>query len=190
MEDMKDTMSGWAEDAKKNAGLLMFLGVLTVIAGILALVVPWASGVGVTLMVGFALIIGGVARLIGAFSAGSFGRGTLAFIGGALTLLAGFLLVARPGIGLATLTLMFGCYLLVDGIFGAVLAFQVKPESGWGWMLFSAAMAVLLGFLLLKGWPLSGVWAIGTLVGINLLFAGSSMISIGSGARKLAKKVA
>jgi uncharacterized membrane protein HdeD (DUF308 family) len=190
MEDMKDTMSGWAEDAKKNAGLLVFLGVLTVIAGFLALIWPWISGVAVTVVVGVALVIGGMARLIGAFSAGSFGRGTLAFIGGALTLLAGVLLVARPGLGLATLTLMLGAYLLVDGIFGAVLAFQVKPESGWGWMLFSAAMAVLLGFLLLKEWPLTGVWAIGTLVGVNLLFAGFSMISIGSGARKLAKNVA
>jgi uncharacterized membrane protein HdeD (DUF308 family) len=158
---------------------------LTVVAGFLALVMPWASGVGVTFVVGLAMVIGGVARLVGAFSAGSFGRGTVAFIGGALTVLAGVVLVARPGVGLATLTLMLGAYLLVDGIFGAVLGFQVKPEQGWGWMLVSAAMSVILGFLLIREWPLSGLWAIGTLVGINLLFAGFSMISIGSAARKL-----
>jgi uncharacterized membrane protein HdeD (DUF308 family) len=85
---------------------------------------------------------------------------------------------------------MVGAYLLVDGIFGAVLAFQVKPQKGWGWMLFGAVMSVILSFLLLKEWPLSGIWAIGTLVGINMLFAGFSLISIGSAARKLAKKVA
>ena len=187
MEDVKETLAGWAEDAKKNAGMIIALGVVTVIAGFLALVMPWAGGVGVVFMVGFALIVGGVARLIAAFSAGSFGRGTLAFIGGALTLLAGVLMVARPGVGLATLTLMLGAYLLVDGIFGAVLAFQVKPEKGWGWMLFSAVLAVILGFLLLKEWPLTGLWAIGTLVGINMLFAGFSLISIGSAGRKVAK---
>jgi uncharacterized membrane protein HdeD (DUF308 family) len=135
-------------------------------------------------------VVGGVARLAGAFSAGSFGRGTLAFIGGALTLLAGGIMVARPGIGLATLTLMLGSYLLVDGVFGAVLALQVRPEKGWGWMLFSAATSVLLGFLLLREWPLTGLWAIGTLVGVNLLFTGLSMISVGSAARKLVKPAA
>lgn len=178
-------VSGWLEDAKKNAGWLIVLGVVTVIAGFFALVMPWASGVGVALFVGLALVVGGVARLIGAFSAGSFGRGTLAFIGGALTLLAGVIMVARPGSGLAALTLMLGSYLIVDGIFGAVLAFQVRPEKGWGWMLFSAVMSGILGFLLLREWPLTGLWAIGTLVGVSLLFSGFSMISIGSSARKL-----
>jgi len=189
MQDTRETLTGWAEDAKKNAGMIVILGVLTVITGFLSLVMPWASGVGVTFVVGFAMVIGGVARLVGVFHAGSFGRGTLAFIGGALTLLAGVILVARPGVGLAVLTLMVGAYLLVDGIFGAVLAFHVRPEKGWGWMLFGAAMAFLLGILLLTEWPLSGLWAIGTLVGINMLFAGFAMISIGSAARKTVKKM-
>jgi uncharacterized membrane protein HdeD (DUF308 family) len=186
MNELEGTVTDWIKDAKKNAGMLMVFGVVAVIAGFLALVAPWAGGVGVAMFIGVALVIGGVARLVGAFSAGSFGRGTLAFIGGALALLAGVVMVARPDIGLATLTLMLGAYLLIDGIFGVVLAFQVKPEKGWGWMLFSAAMSLLLGFLLLKEWPLTGLWAIGTLVGINLLFGGFWMISIGSSARKLA----
>jgi uncharacterized membrane protein HdeD (DUF308 family) len=182
----KGLVADWLEDARKNAGWLIALGALTVIAGFFSLVMPWASGVGVAVFVGFALVVGGVARLMAAFSAGSFGRGTLAFIGGALCVLAGVIMVARPGSGLAALTLMLGSYLIVDGIFGAVLAFQVRPEKGWGWMLFSAVMSGVLGFLLLREWPLTGLWAIGTLVGINLLFAGFSMISIGSSARKLA----
>jgi uncharacterized membrane protein HdeD (DUF308 family) len=100
------------------------------------------------------------------------------------------LLVARPGMGLATLTLLLGCYLLVDGIAHALLAFHVRPAKGWGWMLVSALVGVVLGFLLLKEWPLSGLWAIGTLVGINLLFAGFSIISVGSAARSMAKQLA
>ena len=99
-------------------------------------------------------------------------------------------MVGRPGIGLATLTLMLGAYLVVDGVFGAVLAFQVRPQKGWGWMLFSAVMSLLLGFLLLREWPLTGLWAIGTLVGVNLLFAGFTMISVGSAARKVVKSEA
>ena len=189
MENLREAVSGWAQDVKRNAGWLIALGVVTVIAGVLAMGSPLLSGLGVTLLVGIAMVIGGVARTIGAFHAGSFGQGALAFVGGILTFAAGVILAARPGIGLATLTLVLGGYLLVDGISGALLAFHVRPEKGWGWMLFSAAMGVVLGILLLKEWPLSGVWAIGTLVGINLVFAGFTFISVGSTARSLAKKL-
>jgi uncharacterized membrane protein HdeD (DUF308 family) len=79
---------------------------------------------------------------------------------------------------------------MVDGIFGAILAFQIRPEKGWGWMLFSAVLSVLLSFLLLMEWPFSGMWAIGTLVGIILLFVGFSLISIGSTAKKLVQEAA
>ena len=189
MGELRETIGSWAQKAAKNAGWIVALGVVTVIAGFLAMGSPWASGLGVVVFIGVAMAIGGVARTIGAFSAGSFGQGTLAFIGGMLTVWVGLVLTGRPGIGLATLTLLLGGYLLVDGISSAVLAFHVRPESGWGFMLASAVMGVILGFLLLREWPLSGLWAIGTLVGINLLFTGFSLISVGSTARSLAKRL-
>ena len=129
MNEMQPTLTSCAEDARRNAGMIVVLGFVTVIAGALAVAMPWASGVGITMFVGFAMIFGGAARLIAAFGAGSFGSGTLAFLGGGLGALAGVILVARPGTGLAVLTLMLGSYLLVDGILGAVLAFQVRPTS-------------------------------------------------------------
>jgi uncharacterized membrane protein HdeD (DUF308 family) len=190
MGELREAISSWAQQAATNAGWIVALGVLTVIAGFLAVGSPMASGATVVVFIGVAMAIAGAARTIIAFSAGSFGQGTLAFIGGILTFGAGLILTARPGIGLATLTLMLGGYLLVDGISSAVLAFHVRPASGWGFMLFSAVLGVIVGFLLLREWPLSGLWAIGTLVGLNLLFAGFSMISVGSNARSLAKKIA
>ena len=190
MNNLKEAVGGWAEKAAKNSGRLVGLGVLTVIAGFLAIGSPMISGMGVSILIGIALVIAGLARTFGAFSAGSFGQGALAFVGGILTFVAGVILTGRPGLGLATLTLLVGGYLVVDGISGAVLAFHVRPEKGWGWMLFSAVIGILLGFLLLREWPLSGVWAIGTLVGVNLLFTGFSLISVGSAARSLAKRVA
>ena len=134
-------------------------------------------------------MIAGIARTIGAFSAGSFGQGALAFIGGMLAFVAGVIITARPGLGLATLTLMLGAYLVIDGVSSGILAFHVRPEKGWGWMLVSAALGVILGYMLLSEWPLSGVWAVGTLVGINLLFSGFSIVAIGSAARGLAKRL-
>jgi uncharacterized membrane protein HdeD (DUF308 family) len=190
MENIKAAVGDWTHDVKRNAGWLVALGVLTILAGILSMGYPWASGLGVTVFVGIIMVIAGVARTVAAFHAGSFGQGALAFLGGFLTFVGGAVLVARPNIGLASLTLLLGMYLLIDGIAGAVLAFHVKPVKGWGWMLFSAVMALLLGLLLLWEWPLSGVWAIGTLVGINLVFSGFSMVSVGSAARKAAGAIA
>jgi len=190
MENIKAAIGDWTQQVKSNAGWVVALGVVTIVAGFLSMGYPWASGLGVTVVIGIVMVIAGVARTVAAFHAGSFGQGALAFLGAILTFVGGVILVARPNLGLASLTLLLGGYLLVDGISGAVLAFHVKPVKGWGWMLFSAVMGVLLGILLLWEWPLSGVWAIGTLVGINLVFSGFSMVSIGSAAKKVAGAIA
>lgn len=182
---VQQAISDWAGEARKNAGWLIGFGVLTVIAGVIAIFAPLGSGLGITIFIGVALVIGGGARIIAAFGADSFGQGALAFIGGLLGAVAGVILAARPELGLATLTLLVGSYLLFDGIASAVLAFRVRPDQGWGWILFSGIVTVLLGILLLAEWPLSGAWALGTLVGVNLLFSGFAMISIGSAAKRL-----
>ena len=189
---VQEAIGDWAGQARKNAGWVVGFGVLTVIAGVFAIGAPLASGLGVTIFIGvaLALALGGGARIIAAFGADSFGQGTLAFVGGLLGAVAGVILATRPGLGLATLTLLIGSYLLVDGIANAVLAFRVRPGQGWGWMLFSGIVTVLLGILLLAEWPISGTWALGTLVGMNLLFSGFAMISIGSAARRLTKTAA
>ena len=190
MENIKAAIGDWTQQVKSNAGWLVALGVVTVVAGFLSIGYPWASGLGVTVVVGIVMVIAGDARTVGVFHAGSFGQGALALLGGILTFVAGAVLVTRPNIGLASLTLLLGGYLLIDGVSGAVLAFHVKPVKGWGWMLFSAVMGVLLGLMVLWEWPSSGIWAIGTLVGINLVFSGFTMVSIGSAAKKAAGAIA
>lgn len=190
MNELKEAVSAWAQHAAKSAGWLIALGVVTVLTGFMAVVSPLIAGLSVTVLVGIAMLIAGVARTIGAFRAGSFGQGALALIGGILSLVAGVVMVARPGLGLEALTLMLGAYLLVDGVSGALLAFHMRPQKGWGWMLSSAALSVMLGFMLLKDWPLSGAWAVGTLVGIHLMFSGATLVSIGSTVGGLAKRVA
>ena len=111
----------------------------------------------------------------------------ISIIAAATAVLVGRKLADRWGGWYATLSAIAG-YLLVDGIAGGLLAFRMRPKDGWVWILFSAAMSVLLAILLFSGWPLSGIWAVGTLVGINLLFAGFSMISIGSAVRRRVQK--
>jgi uncharacterized membrane protein HdeD (DUF308 family) len=185
MEAVRQPLKAWIQKARKNAGRMILAGVLSVIAGILCIAHPALGSLSVTFIVGIMMIVGGIARMFGVFSADSFGHGLLALLGGILTLLAGLVTVAMPGLGLATLTLVLAIWLLVDGIAGTMLSFRLRPGHGWGWILVSSICAIILGGMLLAHWPWSGLVAIGLLAGINLLVSGFAMISIGSAVRRI-----
>ena len=97
-------------------------------------------------------------------------------------------MVARPGMALATLTLVLAAYFFVDGIFEIVWAFRLRPIKGWGWALFSGVVALALGIMIWRQFPVSGMWAVGTLAGIHMIFGGSSVTSVCSAARSAAKE--
>jgi uncharacterized membrane protein HdeD (DUF308 family) len=185
MEAVRQPLKAWIQKARKNAGRMIFAGVLSVLAGILCIARPALGSLSVTYLVGIMLIAGGIARLFGVFSADSFGHGLLALLGGILTLIAGLVTVAMPGLGMATLTLILGVWLLVDGLSGIMLSFRLRPGHGWGWVLLSSIAALVLGGMLLAHWPWTGLVAIGLLAGINLLMSGIAMISIGSAVRRV-----
>ena len=186
---MKSTVQTWLETAKKNAGWLIVLGILEIIAGVLAVATPFVAGLAVTVMVGVAFLIGGGARLVTAFMADSFGTGALMFLWGLLVATAGFYFVIRPGIGLATLTLVVAMVLFTDGLTRVILSFKLKPVKGWGWMLAGGIVSVL--FACMVGWefPASSLWVVGTLVGFSLLFNGFTTISLAGAARQAAGSV-
>ena len=159
-----------AHAIKKDSTMLLILGVLTVILGVFAMMAPGMTGMTVAVMIGMLLIIAGIARTIFAFKAKSWGKGILVFLLGLLTLLVGAYMIFRPGVALASLTLFLAAYFIVDGIFEIIEAFDLKPIDGWGWMLFGGIVSILLGFMIWRQWPISGIWAIGILVGIKLIF--------------------
>ena len=158
----------------------MLWGVLTILFGLFAIGSPLYSGLEVAVMVGIALVAAGISMTIFAFQAPSLGRGILKLLFGALTLLVGLAALAQPGIALAQLTLLLGLYFIADGVITLIVAFNVKPAPGWGWMTFNGAVTIALGWMILKGWPVSGVWAVGILVGVRLLFAGMTMLTLGA----------
>ena len=185
MMDIAMTPTAWLKDAKKNAGWLIALGVISVFVGMLAIGSPMVAGMSVSMVVGVMLLISGVGHLVGAFKAGSFGSGILGFLGGTLTSFAGVVMLFRPLVGLGLLTIVLAVYLILDGISGIVLGFRMRAlRQGWGWLVFSGALGLVLGVLIYRQWPVSGVWAIGTLVGIHILFRGWSLIAIGLAARR------
>ena len=167
----------------------MLWGVLTILLGMIAIGSPLASGLVFTMMVAIALLMAGISMVIFAFQAGSLGRGILKFLFGGLTIIIALVMFSEPGIALAKLTLFLGVYFIIDGIMVLAGSLSVKPQPGWGWMAFNGAVTLLLAWLILEGWPISGAWAIGILVGVRLLFSGMTMLALGSVGSQVAKEM-
>jgi uncharacterized membrane protein HdeD (DUF308 family) len=179
----------WLDEAKKNSGFLIFLGVLTVIFGVIAIGSPLITGVAVAVFVGFMLLASGVTQIVHALKSKQWGTGFWGTLIGLLGVVAGLMMIFRPMVGLVTMTILLAIYFLVDGISEIIAAFRIKPDQGWGWVLFNGIIAVLLGFMIWRQWPVSGAWAIGILVGVHILFSGWTMIILGTGARRIAGAV-
>ncbi len=186
-QDIQNIESTFLNEVKKNSGLSIAVGIIVLLMGIFAMGSPFIAGVSMAIAVGFMLIIGGVSQLIFALKART---GLFSIILAVLTVIAGGYMVSNPGVALATMTMVLAIYLVISGIFEVMMAFQAKPDKGWGWALFSGVISVLLGAMIWSQFPVSGVWTIGTLIGIKLFFSGWTLLMFGLTARSAAKKVA
>ncbi len=162
---------------------MKLFGIITIILGLLAIAAPLVTGVSVAFLVGMLVLIGGIVRMIWAFQADSLGKGLPGIVIGLLTLVCGIVMVSDPRVASGVLALLLAAYFLVDGILEVVAAFQVRPVSGWGWLLAAGIFSVLLGTMIWQQFPLSGAWAIGVLLGFKLLMVGIIMIGVGPVAR-------
>jgi len=170
---------------KEHSGWAIAIGIILIILAIFALGSPLMTGVAVAIMVGSFLVIGGIVQFVFAFKAKSWGAGLLGFFGGAISFVCGILMIAHPLLGLDFLTLLLAAFFVVGGISKIIFSFQTRPALGWGWILFSGVVGLVLGVMIWSQWPLSGAWAVGTLVGIDILFTGWSTLAIGLAARRL-----
>lgn len=176
--------------AKTITSWFIAMAVLFIILGILAIIEPGVAGLAVTLLVGWALIFGAVAHFVTAFKGG----GTKQVIGqvliGLVYLIGGIYFLTHVFMAVGTLTLLLGGIILAEGVIEIVAYLRTRLEGASGWLLFNGIVTLLLGSLILFHWPSSSVWAIGTLVGINLLMTGISRLIFGLAARKLATRPA
>jgi uncharacterized membrane protein HdeD (DUF308 family) len=186
---MESKAQTWLEKAKRSAGWLIALGVLEIVAGVVALGAPLMAGLAATVMVGVAFLMGGGARLVTAFLADSFGTGALTLLWGLIVAATGFYFLIRPGAGLATLTLVVAMVLFIDGVTRVIVSFQMKPVKGWGWMLTCGVLSLVFAGLIGWEFPVSSLWVVGTLVAVSLLFGGMTTITLASAARKVAGSV-
>lgn len=171
---------------KRASGWSIVLGILMIVAGMLAILAPLVAGVIIVYVVAWTAIFNGGAQLVYGFRTHSGGRMALEILLGLLYVVAGVFILLHPAGGLLALTLIIACILLVYGVFGLVLAFQMRPHPGWGWVLFDAIVTILLGGLIWAHWPINSEWVVGTLLGISFIASGVSRLMLSLAVRKLA----
>jgi uncharacterized membrane protein HdeD (DUF308 family) len=159
-------------------GWFVAAGVGLVALGILAIALPQLFTFGFDAILGLLLIAGAVVHGVHAFQQRRWTGTLLRLIVAALYLAAGVFILIRPRTGVLALTLILCAFLFAAGASRLVLAYHLSRHPGWVWTLVSGLLSILLGGLLFLGWPSTAAWAIGLLVGVDLLFAGWSLIGL------------
>jgi uncharacterized membrane protein HdeD (DUF308 family) len=174
-----------AASLREHWRLFLAEGILLIILGVLAIMLPQIASIAVEIVIGWLLLISGVIGLINTFrmrGAPAFGWSLLSAILGIVT---GVLLLWWPLTGVVSLTLVLSVFFVVEGIASIMFALGHKRElSGrWGWMLLSGIIDLILASVIFLGLPGTAAWAVGLLVGINMVFGGWALIAMALHAR-------
>ena len=166
---------------------LMVVGVLAIVVGCIAILIPAVASVGTAIFIGWILLVAGGFLAAAAFSAPSIGTVILRLIWALLTVIVGIWLIVEPHNGTLTLTLVLGIYFLIMGLTRVIVAFMGRGTPNAGWVGLSGVAGLLIGILVLAKFPSSADWAIGLLVGIDLIFAGWTLTSVALVGRDLSR---
>jgi len=174
-----------AEIMKQHWKALLIEGILLVILGLLAIALPLLASIAITLFLGWLFLVSGVAGLVLTIWARQMPGFWWSIFSALLSLAAGFLLVAWPGQGVVSLTLVLGVFFVMEGVASIMYALEHRRElSGrWGLMVAAGILDLIISAMIITGLPGSAEWAIGLLVGINLVFGGTSLIGMAVAAR-------
>ena len=168
-------------------GWIVALGVVFLVAGVIALGSVVAATETAVLVVGIMMLMGGVAEIIAAFGVKSWGKFLFWLLLGVLYVAAGMIAIMNPLLAAAYLTLMLGFALVFGGVLRIFLAFQMKSAGGpWGWVVLSGLITLLLGAMIIAQWPASSLFVLGIFLGIDLIFIGAGWITMGLALKKRA----
>jgi uncharacterized membrane protein HdeD (DUF308 family) len=165
-------------------GWFLALGIILLLAGGAAIVFPLVFTVAAKIMLGWIFLVGGVVLVVHALSTRAWTGFFWNLLIGLLYVVAGGWLAFFPFTGIITLTVLLAALFLAEGALEVMLAFRVRPHEGWGWLLLSGLVAVAVGLLIAYQLPGSAVWAIGLLVGVNLISTGASFVVLALAGRR------
>jgi uncharacterized membrane protein HdeD (DUF308 family) len=185
-QDITNLQSKMSAAVREHWKAFLFEGILLAILGLAAIIVPPLAGLAVTIFLGWMFLISGIAGLFATFWARQMPGFWWSLISAALAVVVGLILLARPVQGVLTLTIVVGAYFLAEGVTSIMYALEHRRELSerWSWMLFAGVLDILIAVMIISGLPGSAEWAVGLLVGINLLFGGASLIGMALAARQ------
>jgi uncharacterized membrane protein HdeD (DUF308 family) len=163
---------------------LVVLGVSLIVLGTILLGSPVIATLATVTTLGVLILLGGAAEIVGAFWCREWSGFFLALLSGILGVVLGLMLLGNPIQGGITLTILLASFLFVGGIFKVAAAIAHRFD-GWGWLLLSGAIDLVLGVLIWRELPMSGLTIIGVLVGISLIFRGITWLMVGFGLKRL-----
>ena len=175
------------EAAKKFTGWYIFVAMLFIFLGLFAIIEPATAAVGIAVLLGWLLIFGGVVHFMATFKGGSTTRVLFQILSAIVFVLSGIYIRTHPALTIGTLTALLAVVIFAVGVFDIISYFRLQREHPSGWLLLNGIVALLLGGLILVHWPSSSAWAIGTLVGVNLLMTGITRLMFGLAGRRLIK---
>ncbi len=166
--------------------LLLVEGIILVVLGLAAILVPPIAGLAATIFLGWLFLIGGIVGFVATLRARHAPGFWWALLSALVALLAGGVLLWNPLQGLLTLTYVLIAYFIVDGVLMIIFAIAHRRElSGrWEWLMLNGVIDLVLAALILTGLPGAFTWALGLLLGIDLVFGGTSLIAMALAARK------
>ncbi|MBR8830504.1 MAG: hypothetical protein N5P05_003968 [Chroococcopsis gigantea SAG 12.99] len=156
----------------------LLMGILLIIIGIVGIVLPNFSTFVVETWVSLMLISAGAAKLVYSFQTRNEGGFIWKLVLSILYVATGIMLLLNPLNGILSLTLLLGSFLLAEGVFELFLAFRVRPQQNWTWVLGNGIITILLGAMIWFQWPFNAPWLLGTLVGASVLFTGISRVML------------
>jgi uncharacterized membrane protein HdeD (DUF308 family) len=164
-------------------------GVSLICLGMLAVAAPMIAAVAVNALIAWLIVLAGVVHLVVAFHSREAGSVVWRLLVGLAYVCFGGYLIARPALGVVTLTLLLASLFLVEGIFNIILFFRTPSTLRSSWFLLDGIVTLLLGLMIYMQWPSSSAWAIGTLVGVSLIFSGVTRVMVSLAVRKASASV-
>jgi len=186
-----DIQSAVSDALGSSWRVLLFQGSLMVILGVLAIFVPAAATIAADIFVGWLLLISGVAGLFAVFSAKDAPGFFWSLLTAILAAAAGVLLIWKPVEGALSLTFVLTAFFIAEGLIQTItsIAYRKAMSGTWGWMLVSGIADLVLAAIIIQGWPQTAVWALGLLVGVNLITSGWAVAMAAIAGRNVAQAI-
>jgi uncharacterized membrane protein HdeD (DUF308 family) len=175
-----------AETMREHWVLFMVEGIVLVVLGMLAIIIPQLASLAVTILIGWLFLISGVVGLVTTFWVKGAPGFWWSLVSAVIAIGAGVVLLGWPISGTVSLTLVLIVFFIVEGVASIMYAVDHRNQltGRWGWMLVSGIVDLILAAIIVAGLPGTAAWALGLLVGINMLFGGTALIGMALAARR------